>query len=479
MLSSAALFCKHTTYRYRCKLSRFTNCFVRCLQQDSPKQTQGQTTVQDSAMYFMSSKELNEANINTFFKRFPLQELINNIQQRAMNIDVTALSKKWAQLQEISREKGKYDNEIAVLRKQRSDPALGKEEKDSLSEKLKLLVKEQNNCQKSWRASIDQLLPQVLMIPNVVHKDTPPDKDSVIYESGKIPTFSFKPAGHFELCTKSGEFINSRNAGPEGYYLQGNMALLELALQWMFQDEFSDAGYIVMTGSDFCKPVMLEGCGINFDDPTNVILMNPEQWEDGKNVTTPRLVGSASIPSLIALHVKSVADGKCLPARYICSGSHYAPHGTFNQADTFSLFNAIQTSQVHFLIACKDKQEVDIEQNNCFELLKHIFQRLELYYNVTLISAKNLSFVESLRTEIQMFSPSLRKHVPVASVSRYEDFISRRLYLHHHSNGQIKNMHLIHGCAVNVTSVIGCIVENLQTESGSYRIPNILLPYVQ
>ena len=66
--------------------------------------------------------------------------------------------------------------------------------------------------------------------------------------------------------------------------------------------------------------------------------------------------------------------------------------------------------------------------------LQSFYDKLGLKYRLVYTDAKNLSLAESLRLEVQMWSVLSEKYVTVGSLSKYEDYISRRLLLKYNNN---------------------------------------------
>jgi len=66
-----------------------------------------------------------------------------------------------------------------------------------------------------------------------------------------------------------------------------------------------------------------------------------------------------------------------------------------------------------------------------------------------------------LRLEAQMWSPINKSYVTVASLSKFDDFISRRLLLKYiDDEKQLKLHHIVGGTFIDAYKVIGCMLEN-------------------
>ena len=62
----------------------------------------------------------------------------------------------------------------------------------------------------------------------------------------------------------------NRDFGDGAYYLEGDLADLELDLVEHFCDSCNSHGYQQMAGSEIVKTLVVEGCGIDFEDPNKV-----------------------------------------------------------------------------------------------------------------------------------------------------------------------------------------------------------------
>ncbi|XP_013400136.1 uncharacterized protein LOC106166204 [Lingula anatina] len=90
------------------------------------------------------------------------------------------------------------------------------------------------------------------------------------------------------------------------------------------------------------------------------------------------------------------------------------------------------------------------------------------YGRMRSVPAPQLAMWESCRNEFQLWSPSLRKFITVAAVSKSNDFISKRLMIKH-SGGH--HVHMVHGYVADVTKLIACLLEQSQTKNGEVNLP--------
>ena len=77
-------------------------------------------------------------------------------------------------------------------------------------------------------------------------------------------------------------------------------------------------------------------------------------------------------------------------------------------------------------------------------------------------AASELSLPQSHKVSFEMFAPSVQRFVEVGDVSAFDQFLSKRLMLKYDTGGSLKNLFVVSGTAVNVTKVIGCILEQTQ-----------------
>ena len=117
------------------------------------------------------------------------------------------------------------------------------------------------------------------------------------------------------------------------------------------------------------------------------------------------------------------------------------------------------------------------------ELLSHaekICQLLEIPYRVMEICSGDLGFQSAKTYDIEMWSPGVGEWLEVSSCSNCWDFQSRRSMIRYRPSleGRPQYPHTLNGSGLAVPRVLISIIENYQQSDGSFRVPEVLVPYV-
>ena len=115
-------------------------------------------------------------------------------------------------------------------------------------------------------ATAEQLL---LQIPNLIHQETPLGADESAAREIKLgttpkPKFSFAPRDHVELGEALGIFdfqSASQTSGAGFYYLLGDGARLELALQTFVLQKLSAHNFMPVITPELVHESILSGAG--------------------------------------------------------------------------------------------------------------------------------------------------------------------------------------------------------------------------
>ena len=124
-----------------------------------------------------------------------------------------------------------------------------------------------------------------------------------------------------------------------------------------------------------------------------------------------------------------------------------------------SLFHIQQSTCVS--IICLDIEGQYQSFEPLIEKIKKFYTDLDLHYRIVSVKAENLQLQESQRIEIQIWSPLNQRYMPVGSLSKYGDFVSKRLHMKYYdSEKNLKNYNLMHCTFIDTFKVLGCLIEN-------------------
>ena len=359
-------------------------------------------------------------------------------------------------------------DEIKALFKESEDPLTIdniKEEAKKIKSSLKTLKYERWNIEET--ALIDYL-----RLPNFLDQSTPQEvEDQIIAEFGTKPVVQPKAIvkSHSELCHNDIEFSDN---SPTCYYLLGDLAKLEMKLSWASQNFLLDAELDMCSGPDFTRSAVIEGC----DPSTNLFgetaandkvfsLAATSDFGDISSLAATHLVGSASLESLISYYVKNVITNPALalPKSYFCCGRKYSPIDQKITKAVDSLYNAQQSTAIELICVTEDPSSLNDKFLYIESVIKLFYSKMGLHCRIVKRNAVNINdSAASLKLTILIYSPFLKDFVEVGHLSSYNDFLSKRLMLLSENSDCLANLHIIGGTFMNVTKMIGCVIENAQ-----------------
>ena len=344
-----------------------------------------------------------------------------------------------------------------------------KEDAKELKESLKKLRNER------WEIEETTLI-EYVRLPNTIHENTPmSSEDEIIFHIGDKPEIVNQNLvrSHHELCHKEIEF--SENS-PTSYYLFGDVAKLEMSLNWAAQDFLLSNGFQMCAGPDFTRSAIVEGCNPdinlfqeNNDDERVFSLAPTSDFGDISTHAATHLVGSASFESLISHYIKNVIINSTtsLPQAYFCCGRSYSP--VENRDKTLeSLYNVQQSSAVEFISIAKNASSLDDQMKDIECKIKKFYSGIGLH---CLLIRRHVGKLEhagkSMKISVMIYSPYGEKYVEVGCLNVYSDFVSRRLLTLYEDEVELGCLYILNGTFMNVTKMVGCVIENCQVEKSN------------
>jgi len=109
-----------------------------------------------------------------------------------------------------------------------------------------------------------------------------------------------------------------------------------------------------------------------------------------------------------------------------------------------------------------------------------VLQLLELPYRTIVLCTGDMGFAAAKTYDIEVWLPSQNTYREISSCSNCEAFQARRMQARFRT-GQAKStefLHTLNGSGLAVGRTLVAILENYQNSDGSFRIPDVLLPYM-
>nr|KAI8729085.1 serine--tRNA ligase; mitochondrial-like [Biomphalaria glabrata] len=390
------------------------------------------------------------------------------LRRRGVPADLSSLVDDFTKLRALERQRNglvSERNEIAEKLKQMKaehqdhEPGYQAAAHELLT-KLTSIKERIKDLQMIWDLE-EQVMVRSLKLPNDIHPTTPDEESTVLREVNNLKG-STKTVSHTEIGKKY-NLIKFSNVGPKAYYLKGALAKTELALMTSLVRYFQKHKFYFISGPEFFRTNIMEGCGLDVHNPTEVLTILD-------NVVT-------QIEPMIHLAGISTATFVAYVAK-CCIGDNYLPLNMFSCGRRYQnshlpgLYGANQTTQVG-IFSCLLQEDLDKQFDTNIELIWNFLAPLGFPIRLTQVKAADLQLAESRRVEIQIYAPSLQKYIPIGNVSDLSDFVSRRLMVRHNQNHPdyrfAPMLHMISGTGVNVTALLAVWMEHSNTDLDKFH----------
>jgi len=369
--------------------------------------------------------------------------------------------------QDLRHKRNVITNEINQLKKQDKD----------IKEKVKE-AKELPNKIKEVDEKIKQLQNEIyyylMRLPNILHKSVPIGKDETqnkeIRKYGKKPKFNFELKTHGEIIEKLkiGDFEQAAKVSGKGfYYLIGDLALMELALQKFAIDFLTKKGYKPIEPPLILRRKPYEGVTDLKDFET---MMYKLQDEDSYLIAT-------SEHPIAALFMNKIFDEKELPSKFCgistCFRKEIGSHGI----DEKGLFRVHQFNKVEQFIFCRPEDSWKLHEELISNAEK-LFQKLKLPYRITSICTGDIGIVASKKYDLEAWMPREKTYKEVVSCSNCTSYQAVRLNIKYRKGENKEYAHTLNSTAIATGRALRAIIENYQQKNGTIKVPTVLQPYM-
>jgi len=394
-----------------------------------------------------------DLDIETTFNNF--EELQQNIENRRIQyINIVELKDMYMRLQELRRNE---DVKLAEKRKNSNSVlALVKRE-----EKGKIIKTEIKNIQRELWPLEEKVMLSMLKIPVNLHVDTP-ENDIVIKVFGGEIRYDAESKNHVEILQNNNSLRFSA-VSPRSYYMQGDLALLELDALDRFINDLRNINFIQFSCPDIVKTIVVEGCGKDFHDPDEMFTVQSPQEDDTANSvdkldTTYHLIGGGDYVGMLAYFTKMKIRHDSLPLRCFTMGRYYSP---YNSPSTKSLLAVPQTNRVSLFGATTSACEAELLFAEFQDILYDLYEPFNFPTRIVRKSASKLRLSESACVQLQIWLPSELAYRTVAEVSLCNDFISRRLMIQtSKEDGSTGHLYTLHGYVLDTAKLLAVTSEN-------------------
>ena len=389
---------------------------------------------------------------------------------RNLNFDIDKFNKIDKANRELINKKELLEQEKKVLSKSKDQSNFEKSKK--ISKQIESILLEQSVTQKE----IDNILSN---LPNIANEQVPIGKDEksnkLIKKKGNFKKFSFKIKSHIDLGIKNQgiDFNTSiKLSGARFVVLRDKFAMLERALiNFMLDIHTNEFKYTEISPPIIVNEDAMFGTGQlpKFED---------DQFEIKFDDSDDRkfLIPTAEVV-LTNLVRKSVLNLDELPLRFVASTPCFRKEAGSYGKDTKGMIRQHQFYKVELVSIVKPENclsELDRMLNCAEEILK----RLEIPYQIILLSSGDMGFSAEKTFDIEAWIPSENKYREISSCSSCGSFQARRMSAKYKSTNGPEFVGTLNGSGLAVGRLMIALLENNQNEDGSITIPAILKKYM-
>ena len=406
-----------------------------------------------------------------------LKDLRNNLEsfkkklkERNVEFDIDNFNRKDKDNRDLIIEKEKLEQEKKSLSKSKDQANFIKSKK--ISENISILAKKQKDSQ----IDLNEI---ICSLPNLAADDVPIGKDEtsnkLIKKVGNIKNYNFKIKSHVDLGAKNKgiDFETSiKLSGSRFVVLKNEFALLERALiNFMLDTHVNEFKYSEISPPLIVNEEAMFGTGQlpKFeDDQFEIKFENSEQRKF--------LIPTAEVV-LTNLVRKSIIDQNQLPKRFVASTPCFRKEAGSYGKDTKGMIRQHQFYKVE-LVSIVEPNKCLEELNRMLNCAENILVKLEIPYQVVLLSTGDMGFSAEKTYDIEAWIPSEKKYREISSCSSCGTFQARRMGAKYKTNNGNEYVGTLNGSGLAVGRLMIALIENNQNEDGSITIPNVLKKYM-
>ncbi len=356
---------------------------------------------------------------------------------------------------------------------------LSKSKDKSNFEKSKELSKKINEITLNQTTIQEKINKIIFNLPNLPVKGVPigkSEKDNkIVRKVGEVKNFDFKIKSHVELGSKNDEIdfdTSIKLSGSRFVVLKDKFALLERALiNFMLDTHVIEFKYTEISPPLIVNEEVMFGTG-------QLPKFEEDQFEIKLNNSDDRkfLIPTAEVV-LTNLVRKSIIKSSDLPQRYVASTPCFRKEAGSYGKDTKGMMRQHQFYKVE-LVSIVEPKNCDPELERMLNCAEEILKKLEIPYQVVLLSSGDMGFSAEKTYDLEAWIPSENKYREISSCSSCGIFQSRRMGAKYKSANGSDYVGTLNGSGLAVGRLMIALLENNQNKDGSITIPKILKKYM-
>ena len=390
------------------------------------------------------------------------------------NIDeVIRLDEEWRQ--------ARYD--VDQLRKKRNEAARGIAEAkksgdsaaadailaevSSLGQEIDALSEKVDSC----LAERDAIR---MRVPNILHESVPvgeDDQKNTLHSlHGDKTELGFEARNHNDLIEMNNWVDLARGAkvtGSRFYFLQGDLARLEMALQSYSANFLMERGYTLVQPPLMMNREAYEGVTDLGDFETVMYGIEPDKYY---------LIATSEHP-LTAMRMDEIIEPSELPIKLVgvssCFRREVGAHGLSDRG----IWRVHQFTKIEQIVICKPDDSWEHHE----ELLTNaveLWDSLGLHYRVVNICTGDMGTVASKKYDLEAWLPGANAYKEVVSCSNCTDYQANRLRMRYRTAEGNSAVNTLNSTAVATSRALVAIMEQYQNEDGTVRVPDVLVPHM-
>ena len=313
-----------------------------------------------------------------------------------------------------------------------------------------------------------------MSIPNILHADVPigedDQKNTLQSMHGEKTELGFEPRNHNDLIEMNGWVDQSRGAkvaGSRFYFLQGDLARLEMALQQYGADFLMNRGYTLVQPPLMMNREAYEGVTDLADFETVMYGIEPDKYY---------LIATSEHP-LTAMRMDEIIEPSELPIKLVgvsaCFRREVGAHGLSDRG----IWRVHQFTKVEQIVICDPDNSWDHHE----ELLGNavdMWDSLGLHYRVVNICTGDMGTVAARKYDLEAWLPGAGGYKEVVSCSNCTDYQANRLRMRYRTTEGNEAVHTLNSTAIATSRALVAIMEQNQMEDGRVSVPDVLRSYM-
>ena len=403
----------------------------------------------------------NPEEADKSFKRRGLEPLANKLIKMSKS-----RSEAFIKLENLLEQRNNLSKEIPNIS--------NKSKKNEVIKKVKVLKENIAKLQENKISTNSDLDSFLMELPNFLDNTVPNgknDNDNVeIRKVGNIKKFDFKIKDHVDIGEKL-DLLDFKTAtkvsGSRFVYLKNNLAKLERALStFMIESNIKFGDFNEIYTPVLVNENALIGTGQLPKFDSDIFKTRENFW----------LIPTSEV-TLVNLVRDKIIKKDEFPIRYTAYSSCFRSEAGAAGKDTRGLKRQHQFGKVE-IVSITSPEESDKEHLFLLNTAEKILQDLELPYRVCELCSGEVGFASKKTFDLEVWIPSAKSYMEIASVSNCGDFQSRRMNTRYKIDEKREYPHTLNGSALAIGRTIIAILENYQNNDGTVNIPKVLKKYM-